>query len=77
MNDEAQLIAKLVEELILAWSVNLTPDDLSFERDKIQLLIQVRDSINKNKLTPSAEIRAFYKEVFLRDQFGGTTGKEE
>lgn len=74
MNEDEKLILKLVEELILAWSQNITPDDLSFEDDKVKLMIDVRNRLRIKNIQPSSFVRDYYREVFLRDQFGGNKG---
>lgn len=73
MNEDGQLILKLIEELILAWGINFTSGDISFESDKVKLLTDVRDWLNKRNIEPTPVVRDYYQEVFLRDQFGGTT----
>jgi hypothetical protein len=74
LNNNAPLILALLEQLIEAWGINQTANDIGSDVQKIRLLSQTCDELNTQGQPPPEHIRGFYHEVFLCDKFSADKG---
>jgi hypothetical protein len=63
------MLVKLLEALVEAWSETHSAADIRQDLGKIRLLNDARASISGG--APSLLVQDFYKEVFLRDVWSG------